>query len=96
MFDFYNFDDKFPKVTTKIISAVEKMAKIINIQGMGRIDFRISSDLEYYVTDINSTPHLIEVASPAEALRKIGFKEYASLLHLIIGITLSRHPNQIM
>ncbi|MCI8426241.1 MAG: hypothetical protein HFJ03_01615 [Lachnospira sp.] len=96
LFDFYNFDDKFPKVTTKIISAVEKMAKIINIQGMGRIDFRISSDLEYYVTDINSTPHLIEVASPAEALRKIGFKEYASLLHLIIGITLSRHPNQIM
>ncbi len=93
LFDFYNFDEMFPEVTTKIISAVEKMAKIINIQGMGRIDFRISSDLDYYVTDINSTPHLIEVASPAEALRKIGFKEYAALLHLIIGITLSRHPN---
>ncbi len=93
LLDFYNFDEMFPEVTTKIISAVEKMAKIINIQGMGRIDFRISSDLDYYVTDINSTPHLIEVASPAEALRKIGFKEYAALLHLIIGITLSRHPN---
>lgn len=93
LFDFYNFDEKFPEITPKIISAVEKMAKIINIQGMGRIDFRISSNLDYYVTDINSTPHLIDVASPAKALHEIGFKEYSSLLHLIIGITLSRHPN---
>lgn len=93
LFDFYNFDEKFPNITPKIVSAVENIAKIINIQGMGRIDFRVNTELDFYVTDINSTPHLIEVASPAEALRKIGFKEYASLLHLIIGIALSRHPN---
>lgn len=96
LFDFYNFDELFPDTITDIILSVEKMAKIINIQGMGRIDFRVTPDLKFYVTDINSNPHLIEVASPAEALRKIGFKEYASLLHLIIGITLSRHPNQIV
>lgn len=96
LFDFYDFDEKFPEITAKIISVVEKIAKVIDIQGIGRIDFRVNSNLDFYVTDINSTPHLIDVASPAEALRKIGFKEYASLLHLIIGITLSRHPNQIM
>lgn len=96
LFDFYNFNESFPEVTVRIISVVEKIVKIINIQGMGRIDFRVNSNLDFYVTDINSTPHLIEVASPATALRKIGFKEYASLLHLIIGITLSRHPNQIV
>lgn len=96
LFDFYNFDDKFPNVTPQIISTVEKIAKIINMQGMGRIDFRMNPKFDFYVTDINSSPHLIEIASPAEALRKIGFKEYSSLLHLIIGITLSRHPNQIM
>lgn len=96
LFDFYDFDERFPDTTIDIIASVEKMAKIINIQGMGRIDFRVNSDLDFYVTDINSNPHLIDVASPAEALRKIGFKEYAALLHLIIGITLSRHPNQIM
>lgn len=96
LFDFYDFDAQFPDTATNIISSVEKMAKIINIQGMGRIDFRVNTNLEFYVTDINSNPHLIEVASPAEALRKIGFKEYASLLHLIIGITISRHPNQIV
>lgn len=96
LFDFYDFDEKFPDTAADIISSVEKMAKIINIQGMGRIDFRVNSDFQFYVTDINSNPHLIEVASPAESLRKIGFKKYASLLHLIIGITLSRHPNQIV
>lgn len=95
LFGFYDFDAKFPELTIKIISTVEKIAKIIDIQGMGRIDFRVDSKLDFYVTDINSTPHLIEIASPAESLRKIGFKEYSSLLHLIIGITISRHPNQI-
>lgn len=93
LFDFYNFDEKFPDTTLKINSAVKKIVQVINIQGMGRIDFRVNLDFDFFVTDINSTPHLIEVASPAEALRKIGFKDYASLLHLIIGITLSRHPN---
>ncbi len=94
LFDFYDFDKQFPATAAAIISSVEKISRIMNIQGMGRIDFRVNTNLEFYVTDINSNPHLIEVASPAEALRKIGFKEYASLLHLIIGITLSRHPNQ--
>lgn len=93
MFDFYSFDEIFPEVTTKIVSEVNKIVKVMDIQGMGRIDFIVNSHLKFYVTDINSTPHLIEVASPAEELRKIGFEDYASLLHLIIGITLSRHLN---
>lgn len=93
LFDFYNFDEKFPDITNDIYSAVEMIAKIINIQGIGRIDFRIDGNFKFYVTDINSTPHLIEIASPAESLRQIGFAEYASLLHLLIGLTLSRHPN---
>lgn len=93
LFDFYNFDEKFPDVTSNLFFAVEKIAKIINIQGIGRIDFRIDNNLCFYVTDINSTPHLIEIASPAESLRQIGFKDYALLFHLLIGITLNRHPN---
>lgn len=93
-FSFYNFDETFPNLTSSIFSAVEAAAKIIDIKGMGRIDFRIDENFNYFITDINSNPHLIDVASPAEALRKIGFSDYSVLLHLIIGLTLSRHPNQ--
>ena len=93
LFSFYNFDEEFPDITPAIFSAVEKIARIINIQGMGRIDFRLDKQMNFYVTDINSNPHLIDVASPCEALRKIGLTDYSDLLHLIIGITLSRHPN---
>ena len=93
LFSFYNYDEKFPNVIPAIFSTVKKIVQIIDIKGMGRIDFRINADLKHYVTDINSNPHLIEVASPVESLRQIGFNEYASLLHLIIGVTISRHPN---
>ncbi len=65
------------------------------MQGMGRIDCRINSLGEYYFTDINSNPHLIRIASPAEALRQSGFNNYSDLLDLLIGITVIRHPNQI-
>ena len=92
-FSFYNFDDRFPQVTPAILSATERIARVINIQGMGRIDFRLDDNFDFYVTDINSNPHLIEVASPSEALRQLGFSKYSDLMHLIIGVTLNRHPN---
>ncbi len=94
LFSFYKFDEEFPELTQSIFSATEDIAKIINIEGMGRIDYRIDNEFNFYVTDINSNPHLIDVASPSEALRQIGFNEYSDLLHLIIGITINRHPNQ--
>ena len=93
LFSFYNFDDKFPQITPAILSTTERIARIINIQGMGRIDFRLNNNFDFYVTDINSNPHLIEVASPSEALRQMGLGKYSDLLHLIIGVTLNRHPN---
>ena len=93
LFSFYNFDDKFPQITPAILSETEKIARIIDIQGMGRIDFRLDNNFNFYVTDINSNPHLIDVASPSEALRQIGLSKYSDLMHLIIGVTLNRHPN---
>ena len=95
IYKFYNFDEFDPELSNKISLAVEKIARVMNMQGLGRIDCRINSEKEFYFTDINSNPHLIEIASPAESLRQIGFKNYSDLLHLLIGVTISRHPNQI-
>ena len=94
-YEFYNFDEFNPELSARICYSVEQIAKVMNMQGMGRIDCRIKSNGDYYFTDVNSNPHLIEIASPAEALRQIGLKEYSNLLHLLIGITITRHPNQI-
>lgn len=94
-YHFYNFDEFNPDLSKKIATNIEKVAKILNIQGIGRIDCRITKKNEYYITDVNSNPQLIEIASPAEALRQSGFKEYSELFHLLIGVTLTRHPNQI-
>lgn len=94
-YEFYNYDELNSELSAKICKSVAKIAKVMNMQGMGRIDCRIAANGDYYFTDINSNPHLIEIASPAEALRQIELNEYSDLLHLVIGITITRHPNQI-
>ena len=94
-YNFYNYDEFDPELAEEISACIVQTAKILDIQGIGRIDCRITSEKKFYITDINSNPHLIEIASPAEALRQSGFKSYADLINLLIGITITRHPNQI-
>lgn len=94
-YEFYNFDDANPMLSERIAKSIEQIVKFINIQGMGRIDCRINYKGEYFFTDVNSNPHIIEIASPAESLRQSGFDKYSDLLNLLIGITITRHPNQI-
>ena len=94
-YEFYNFDEYNSELSTHICNSVKQIAQIMNLQGMGRIDCRITKEGKYYFTDINSNPHLIEIASPAESLRQIGFDQYSDLLNLLIGLTIIRHPNQI-
>lgn len=94
-YEFYNFDDFNPALSNDISYNIIKIAKIMDIQGMGRIDCRINGEGKFFITDVNSNPHLIEIASPSESLRQIGFSKYSDLLNLIIGITITRHPNQI-
>lgn len=95
-YEFYNFDEFNPELSQDISSSIVRVAKIMNLQGMGRIDCRIDKADNFFITDINSNPHLIEIASPSESLKQLGFSEYSDLLNLIIGITITRHPNQIM
>jgi D-alanine-D-alanine ligase len=92
---FYNFDEYSPILCRTIEQEIKRIAIFLNIQGIGRIDCRIDSENKFYITDVNSNPHLIEIASPAESLRQMGFPDYSSLFNLLIGITIIRHPNQI-
>lgn len=94
-YEFYNFDEFNPELSEIISKSIINVAKILNLQGMGRIDCRINNNGEFFITDINSNPHLIEIASPSESLKQLGFSQYSDLLNLIIGITIIRHPNQI-
>ena len=78
-----------PELSQDISSSIVRVAKIMNLQGMGRIDCRIDKADNFFITDINSNPHLIEIASPSESLKQLGFSEYSDLLNLIIGITIT-------
>lgn len=60
LFDFESFD---PKLANHLINTANKVVKLINIEGFGRIDFRINKNGDYFVTDVSTNPHYTEHSS---------------------------------
>ena len=85
-YDFYNFDNFSPSLSIKVKAA----AKILGIEGFGRIDFRITPSGECYVSDIATNPHITEDSSFAFAFQELGYS-YSEMLATQIGITLSKY-----
>lgn len=64
-FDKYNFYDfsKMPIYRSKMMTDVQEAAHILGMNGLCRIDFRISPDGTYYITDVSTNPHFIRHSS---------------------------------
>ncbi len=92
-FGFYDFNKQFPDLSKKIMLEVKNVAKFLNIEGLGRIDFRIDNQQNYYITDINANPHITKSMTVYYAMQKLGFEDYADTLKMFIGTAISRHPN---
>jgi len=92
-FGFYNFKKRFPELTLSIKTEVKSVAKLLNIEGIGRIDFRIDNFNNYYITDINANPHITKSMTVYYAMKSLGFENYADTLKMFIGTAISRHPS---
>jgi D-alanine-D-alanine ligase len=92
-FSSYKFFDRKNRLSSEINKIVANVAKLLSIEGFGRIDFRIDKNDRPYITDINGNPHLIEEASFMVSLGYLGINDYKDLLSLYIGVTISRHPS---
>lgn len=89
-YDFYNFDNFSPNLSIKVKENAKKAAKILGIEGFGRIDFRITPTGECYVSDIATNPHITEDSSFAFVFQELGYS-YSEMLATQIGITLSKY-----
>ena len=58
-FSLFNSDN----LSEKIKSTTENIAKILNIDGYGRIDYRVDENNEYYAIDIATMPYTIKHSS---------------------------------
>jgi D-alanine-D-alanine ligase len=64
--DNYSFFDfkEFPETLIKKIKAdAEQSANLLGIEGLGRIDFRLTETGKYYITDVSTNPHIVSHSS---------------------------------
>lgn len=87
-FEHYNFHDNDSVLATKLESLTEAIAIAIGIKNMGRIDYRIDSMGNPYITDIATNPHITKSMTFYYEYAEFGLT-YADVLDTLIGLTLS-------
>lgn len=81
--------DLSPKVATKIRTLAKRIAHTLELDGYGRIDFRLSKDDVPYFIEANPNPEIAESQEFAQAALHAGVS-YADLLNKIVALGLKR------
>lgn len=88
-YGFYDYSRYFPIRSKQLKEIVSKIIPLINVSGYARIDFRVDKHTGmYYVTDINSYPHIVRHSSFAKSFEILGFSEY-DIIPALVGNALS-------
>lgn len=76
-FDQYNFYDfrKNETYNNEIESIVKKVALLLGMHGLCRVDFRIKNKNHFYITDVSTNPHFISHSSVHFAFKLLGLPE---------------------
>lgn len=73
-----------------IYFTAELAAKILDFEGISRIDFRVKPDGDYYVIDVSSTPHLTQLNAINYLFSQAGL-EYHDMLTALVASGYFRH-----
>lgn len=73
-YHFYNFNNigKLPKNMDNVLKSI---AELLGLNGLCRIDFRISNNGNYYITDVSTNPHFISHSSVNFAFQTLNIPE---------------------
>lgn len=80
----YNFEEYNKTLSDNLIETALKTTSLMNIQGFGRVDFRISVDGKYYVTDVSTNPHYTPYSSFFFIFSKLGLN-YTDMIKCLIA-----------
>lgn len=81
--------DLSPKTVTKIRTLAKRIAHTLELDGYGRIDFRLSKDNTPYFIEANPNPEIAESQEYAQAALHAGIS-YGDLLNKIVTLGLKR------
>lgn len=90
----YHFKD-FHQVSSSVAKQLEKCAveaaAALGIQGIGRIDFRVTDiDGPFYITDIATNPGIHQYSSTYQCFENLGYT-YQDMMTILVGLTISRY-----
>lgn len=89
-YSFYNFNEAHADVAGVILNVTKSVAQIINIEGLGRVDFRVTQNGELFITDVSTNPHLVEHSSYQYLFQELELK-HSDLFKILIQSTLSKY-----
>lgn len=56
-------------------NTAESVAKLLGLNGLCRVDFRLTSNGEYFITDVSTNPHFIHHSSVNYAFKRLGLSD---------------------
>ena len=89
-YEHYNYYDVNPELATKIEDTAKLVMEYINIQGFGRIDFRVDENFQFYVTDIAAHPGIGPASAFVYSFQKLGYN-FRDLLKIMFTLTLEQY-----
>ena len=71
-YGFYDFASAKYETSKQLCLCAAETAKILGMEGLCRVDFRVKTDGNYYVTDVSTNPHFVAHSSVNSAFQMLG------------------------
>ena len=89
-YTYYNFDVFNCSISNKAKAIAVMASELLGIKGFGRIDFRVTSSGDCYISDIATNPHITKDSAYAFVFQQLGFT-YSEMMSTMIGVCLSKY-----
>jgi D-alanine-D-alanine ligase len=86
-YSFYNYSTLNPSLADQLLQTTKQTAELLNIQGFGRIDYRIDATGRWYIIDIATSPHIVRHSSFYTAFQIKGYT-YTQMLAVLAGLAI--------
>lgn len=89
-YSFFELSYNFPQLAYEIQRNTIMVGESLNITGLGRIDYRITPQHQFYITDVATNPGYSEASTTYYIFKQSGYS-YSDMLKILIGVTLTKY-----
>jgi D-alanine-D-alanine ligase len=87
-YNFWKFDQD-TNLSKRLRDTAIQASNILGLRGFSRIDFRVTEEGKYFITDVSTNPHTTPHSSYAFLFESLG-KSAGDLPPLLVGLTSER------